>query len=195
MRQTVQIAMNERLKAEDQRRNEAFHELIVPELEVTLRVARSLTGNQADAEDLVQDTVLRAYKALDRFDGRYPRAWLLTILRNTHLNRVRKKQPVLFRDDDESAEALASIPADDPGPEQEVLDATIDHRIAAAFRSLSPKFRDVVQLVDIDGLSYKETAQMLDIKLGTVMSRLHRARAKMKESLEKAGYLRGRTNP
>jgi RNA polymerase sigma-70 factor (ECF subfamily) len=187
--------MNERLKAEDQRRNEAFHELIVPELEVTLRVARSLTGNQADAEDLVQDTLLRAYKALDRFDGRYPRAWLLTILRNTHLNRVRKKQPVLFRDDDESAEALASIPADDPGPEQEVLDATIDHRIAAAFRSLSPKFRDVVQLVDIDGLSYREAAQMLDIKLGTVMSRLHRARAKMKESLEKAGYLRGRTNP
>lgn len=194
MRDTVPIDMDKKLQAEDQSRKKALHELVVPELEVMLRVARSLTRNHADAEDLVQDTLVRAYRALDRFDGRYPRAWLLTILRNAHLNRVRKKRPLLFRDDDDSTDALAAIPSEDKGPEEEVLDATMDHRVAAAFDSLSPKFRHVVQLVDIEGLSYKEAAQTLDTKIGTVMSRLHRARAKMKESLQESGYMRRRTD-
>ena len=71
----------------------AFERYVLPEIEVLLRVANSLTRNHAEAEDLVQDTLLRAYRAIDGFDGRYPRAWLLTILRNTHINRNRRRRP------------------------------------------------------------------------------------------------------
>ena len=73
-----------------------FNEYVVPELDVLYRVAYSITRNKTDAEDLVQDTMLRAYRAIERFDGRYPRAWLLTIMRNAQINRVRRKRPELL---------------------------------------------------------------------------------------------------
>lgn len=76
----------------------AFDRYIVPEIPVLYRVALSLTGQQVDAEDLVQETLVRAFRAVDRFDGAHPRAWLLTILRHAHLNRVRMRRPVLLRD-------------------------------------------------------------------------------------------------
>uniref|UniRef100_UPI003752473E RNA polymerase sigma factor n=1 Tax=Ilumatobacter sp. TaxID=1967498 RepID=UPI003752473E len=78
----------------------AFERYVLPEIEVLLRVAHSLTRNHAEAEDLVQDTLLRAYRGIDGFDGRHPRAWLLTILRNTHINRNRRRRPELLRDPD-----------------------------------------------------------------------------------------------
>lgn len=155
-----------------------------------LRVALSLTGNQADAEDLVQDALLRAYRALDRFDGRHPRAWLLTILRNAHLNRVRRKQPFLFRDQDEAMERLEAEADSLDSPDETVVGATFDHRVSGAFKELPEKFQEVVYAVDIEGLSYKEAAEVLGIKVGTVMSRLHRARKRMKERLEREGVVR-----
>jgi len=81
----------------------------VPEISVLLRVATSLTGQPADAEDLVQDTLIRAYRAVDRFDGEHPRAWLLTILRNTHVNRARRRLPVPFREPDTEDERPAGL--------------------------------------------------------------------------------------
>lgn len=68
---------------------EAFARYVLPEIDVLYRVARSITRHDADAEDLVQDTMLRAFRSIDRFDGRHPRAWLLTIMRNAQINRVR----------------------------------------------------------------------------------------------------------
>jgi RNA polymerase sigma-70 factor (ECF subfamily) len=76
----------------------AFQRYVVPEIPALLRVAQSLTSNAHDAEDLVQDTMLRAYRAIDRFDGEHARAWLFTILRNTHVNRNRKRRPGLLDD-------------------------------------------------------------------------------------------------
>src|SRR5680860_903706 len=78
---------------DDAPRKVSFRQLVEPEIEVLLRVALTITSNQADSEDLVQETLLRAYKAIDRFDGRHPRAWLLTILRNTNANMHRRQRP------------------------------------------------------------------------------------------------------
>lgn len=167
---------------------ERFRHYVTPELAVLLRVARRLTGSPQDAEDVVQETLIRAYRAIDRFDGRYPRAWLLTILRNTSHNLYRKKRPQLA----DSPEQLLQMPAAGPegrsGPEERVLDGVIEVEIADALLALSENFREVVLLVDVEGLSYQEAADVLDIPAGTVMSRLHRARKKMRQRLERAGF-------
>ena len=164
---------------------EAFERYVLPEIEVLLRVARSITRNHAEAEDLVQDTLIRAYRAIGRFDGRYPRAWLLTILRNTHINRNRRRRPELLRDQDATFERLASDASTDQA--DVFVEQTIDGEILAALDELSDDFRRVVELVDIDGLSYTEAAEVLGIPVGTVMSRLHRARRRIRDRLDRAG--------
>ncbi|HEX2026703.1 MAG TPA: sigma-70 family RNA polymerase sigma factor [Nitriliruptorales bacterium] len=178
--------------AEATHRNEAFRQHVVPELEVLLRVATRLTGDPVEAEDLVQETLIRAYRAVDRFDGRYPRAWLLTILRNTHRNMLRRRRVLIV---DSSHEILARAPARGAdgrdGAAEHVLDATLDTAVGAALRALSDDFRRVVVLVDIEGLTYQETADVLDIPVGTVMSRLHRARRRMRDRLEGAPHQSG----
>jgi RNA polymerase sigma-70 factor (ECF subfamily) len=169
-------------------RDQAFERYVLPEIEVMLRVARSLTRNRADAEDLVQDTLLRAYRAIDRFDGRHPRAWLLTILRNTHINRNRKRRPELLRDPDTQLERAAQSPEDiDSSRPDRFIDFELDGSLEDALATLSPRFTEVVELVDIDGLTYAETAEALGIPIGTVMSRLHRARKKLRDQLRAAG--------
>ena len=167
---------------DDAAREARFRQYVVPEINVMARVARSLTGNQADAEDVVQDTMLRAYRAIHRFDGRYPRAWLLTILRNANVNRTRRRRPQLLHDPDAAMRTLADESVD-AGPEDAVLESVFDARVATALDELPPNFRTVVELVDLDGLSYEEAARTLDVPIGTVMSRLHRGRRRMRDRL------------
>lgn len=163
----------------------AFERYVLPEIEVLLRVAHSLTRNHAEAEDLVQDTLIRAYRGIDGFDGRYPRAWLLTILRNTNINRNRRRRPELLSDPDATFDRLAS---DDSGDRADIsVDRELDAEIVSALRALSDPFRNVVELVDIDGLAYAEAAEVLDVPVGTVMSRLHRARTRIRDHLEAVG--------
>jgi len=164
-----------------------FEEYVLPELEVLSRVAYSITRNRADAEDLVQDTLLRAYKAIDRFDGRYPRAWLLTIMRNAQINRVRRKRPELLRDPDTAMERLADTSSDAGTPEDAVVDLMFDAAVETSYNRLPPKFREVVELVDLGGLAYQEASEILGVPIGTVMSRLHRARGRLKKDIEAAG--------
>jgi RNA polymerase sigma-70 factor, ECF subfamily len=164
---------------------ERFEQHVMPEIEVLLRVARSLTRNDADAEDLVQDTLVRAYKAIDRFDGRHPRAWLLTILRNTHINRNRRRRPELLRDPSGADRQLAEAASDDVTDAS--VDASFDAEIERALADLDEPFRRVIELVDVDGLSYAEAAEVLDVPTGTVMSRLHRGRGRIRDRLDRAG--------
>ena len=161
-----------------------FNEYVVPELEVMYRVAYSITRNKTDAEDLVQDTPLRAYRAVERFDGRYPRAWLLTIMRNAQVNRVRRKRPELMHDPDETMARVADESAEAADAETQIMDQTLAAPIENALNALPVKFRSVVELVDINELSYKEAADALGIPVGTVMSRLHRARRNIRQHLE-----------
>jgi RNA polymerase sigma-70 factor (ECF subfamily) len=164
-----------------------FDQYVTPELDLLYRVAMSLTRKPSDAEDLVQDTLLRAFRAIDRFDGRYPRAWLLTIMRNAHLNHVRKKRPDLLRDPDRGLDELPESPSE-PSSESEVVDTLFDATLEEALNDLPPKFREVVDLVDLGDLSYQEAADMLDVPIGTVMSRLHRGRARIRTQLERNGF-------
>ncbi len=166
---------------------EAFALHVLPEVDVLYRVALSITHNPADAEDLVQDTLLRAYRSIGSFDGRHPRAWLLTILRHTEINRHRRQRPELMRDPDATMARQASTASTDRDPEDIVIGETFDAVVEEAFTALPDKFREVIELVDIDGLSYREAAEVLGIPEGTVMSRLHRARARIRRRLAVAG--------
>ncbi len=170
--------------------HEAFQRYVLPELDVLLRVALSRTRNPADAEDLVQDTLLRAFRSIGGFDGAHPRAWLLTIMRNAQANRVRRRRPSLLRDPD-----AGHRPQDerdmDLSAESIVVGGAFDATVADAVGRLPTRFRHVVELVDIDGLSYREAADVLDVPIGTVMSRLHRARHRIRTRLTAAGLAPG----
>jgi RNA polymerase sigma-70 factor (ECF subfamily) len=172
----------------DESRQRAFERYVVPELEVLSRVASSIVARPADAEDLVQETLLRAYQGVDRFDGAHPRAWLLTIMRNAEINRHRRRRPELMRDPDVEMARLAAQ-ASGPGEltDEIVLEQQFDGVVHAAFMSLPEKFRRVLELVDIDGLSYAETALLLGVPEGTVMSRVHRARKRIRDRLATTG--------
>jgi RNA polymerase sigma-70 factor (ECF subfamily) len=166
--------------------DDVFNRLVLPEVDVMWRVALSLTRNRADAEDLVQESLLRAYKAIHTFDGRYPRAWLLTILRNTERNRHRRRRPELLSDPNIAEERG---PATEPDEiERRAEDHEFDSAVTAALEELPENFRRVVELVDVDGLTYQEAADVLDIPLGTVMSRLHRARRRIRDLLVPLGF-------
>jgi len=172
-------------------RDRAFQTYVEPELRLLFALAMRLTRDPHEAEDLVQDTLLRAYRAIDRFDGRYPRAWLLTILRNTNSNRGRKKAPSLLEDPDHTLAQLTS-----PGPDgrdgaaEVALSHLADPDLVTALGRLSRDHQAVVALVDIDGLTYQEADEMLDVPVGTVMSRLHRARRRLRATLQRKGALR-----
>ena len=165
-------------------RQEAFRCFVEPEIEVLLRVAQTLTGSWSDSEDLVQDTLIRAYKGIDGFDGAHPRAWLMTILRNAHINSHRRQRPDLL---DEPADLDHHRPAFGtatvPSPEQSVADQVFDEDLQQAIDSLDPRFRTVLLLIDVDQLTYAEVAELLGIPVGTVMSRLSRARGRIRVHL------------
>lgn len=165
--------------------DDRFAQYVLPEVDVLLRVARSLTRNGADAEDLVQEALLRAYRSIDRFDGRHPRAWLLTILRNAERNRHRRRRPTLL-DDPDDAERLADAD-DEASPEDIAVSDDFTATVVAAYQDLPDPFRQVAELVDVQGLTYAEAAEALGIKVGTVMSRLHRARRRIRERLDAEG--------
>ena len=158
-------------------RHAAFDRIVVPELGRLLGAARTLTRDHVAAEDLVQDAMVRAYRGLCRFDGRYPRAWLLTILRNTHLNSIRRTRPISIDD----------VPELALGDEAAIDAVLLDDALQRALRALPAEQRDVVSLVDVEGLSYQEAADALGVPTGTVMSRLHRARTKLRAQLEAEG--------
>lgn len=173
--------------AEVRTRDETFARYVLPETDVLYRVARTLTGQPADAEDLVQETLLRAYRAMDRFDGEHPRAWLLTILRNAEHNRHRRRRPRLLDDPDQAVDTLSDQHGDDGNPEHLVVDRCFGTEVEAAFTALPYKYRQVVAIVDVEGLGYAEAANALGIPVGTVMSRLHRARKRIRLHLIAAG--------
>jgi len=137
----------------------------------------------------VQDTLVRAYQAADRFDGRHPRAWLLTIMRHAEANRHRRRRPHLLDEPGAETEPLAAGLASSAcaTPEDIVVGEKFDEMVDAALAALPLKHRQVVVLVDVNGLSYAEAAKLLGVPAGTVMSRLHRARKEIRDKLAAAG--------
>jgi len=171
----------------------AFESTALPHLDSLFGVALRMTRNRSAAEDLVQDTLVRAYRFWHRFEtGTSIRAWLFTILRNTFVNsyhrgaRERKRAEHLTHQASTLAEAgaagLASAP---PSPEQAVVSKTIAEAVHAALAEVPEDFRLAVLLADIEGLSYKEIAAVMECPVGTVMSRLYRGRRQLKKVLER----------
>ena len=171
---------------EKQHREDAFGRYVLPELEVLARVAYSITRNTADAEDLVQETLLSAYRAIERFDGAHPRAWLFTIMRNAEAKRHRRRRPQLLRDPQgrlESADPRAAVDS----PEEVVVGAQFEAVVSQCLAALPEHHRHVIELVDMDGLTYAEAAEVIGVPVGTVMSRLHRGRTRIRQRLSAAG--------
>lgn len=160
----------------------SFGELALPQLELLYRVARRLVRDEHEAEDLVQETYLKAYKAFARFELREMgiRPWLLKILNNTFLNRIARQRNTPRRAEQElleQTEADAALPVE---LDYEHLDA----EVARALEALSPEFRAVMLLWATMELSYQEIADILELPIGTVMSRLHRARRQLAAELK-----------
>nr|WP_232107591.1 MULTISPECIES: sigma-70 family RNA polymerase sigma factor [Streptomyces] len=129
---------------------------------------------------------MRAYRAIDRFDGRHPRAWPLIIMRRAEIKRHRRRRPHLLDDPDTDLDRLSSVDAAE-SPEELVVGKGFDEAVGAAPAALPDRHRQVVRLVDIGGLSYAEAAALLDVPEGTVMSRLHRTRKGIRTQLAAAG--------
>ena len=145
------------------------------------RLAYRLTGNPHDAEDLTQDVFVRVFRSLHRFQPGTFEGWLHRITTNLFLDGARRRQKIRFDGLGEgSDERLRSAW---PNPSEQLADADLDHDVAAALSALPPEFRAAVVLCDIEGLSYEEISEVLDIKIGTVRSRIHRGRAQLRISL------------
>ncbi len=168
---------------------DTFGNEVLGYLEPLYATAMRLTRNRADAEDLVQDTVVRALRFQDRFEpGTNLRAWLYTILHNTWRNRLRDTAREATDVDSERIEELASTaegPADVDTPERMLLRSTMDADLKQALDELPDAFRQAVWLRDVEEFSYAEIAKMLDVPIGTVMSRISRGRRQLYEKLSR----------
>jgi RNA polymerase sigma-70 factor, ECF subfamily len=170
---------------------DAFAAEVLAYLEPLYATALRLTRNRADAEDLVQDTFVKAFRFTDRFErGTNLKAWLYTILHNTWRNRRRDASRETVEVDSERVEQAGTRP-DGPiafdTPERILMRATLDADLQAALDALPDAFREAVWLRDVEEFSYAEMAEMLGIPIGTVMSRISRGRRLLFERLSDAG--------
>jgi RNA polymerase sigma-70 factor, ECF subfamily len=165
-----------------------FEREVVPMRDLLYRHAFRMSRNHADAEDLVQETVMRAYAHFDSFrSGTNVKAWLLRILTNTYINSYRKKrrQPLQYSTEDLTDQYLTEANARSAASvlrsaEDHALDLLPDNDIKAAMQALPGQFRDVVYYADVEGFRYNEIATLMNTPRGTVMSRLHRGRRQLR---------------
>ena len=166
---------------QDTDRRVRFEQAMMPHLDASYNLARWLTGNDHDAEDLVQEAFLRAYRFFDSFRGGDGRAWLLAVVRNTCYTWLaqhrRRDAPASFD------ETIHSGAGDAFSPEKMLQEKAAEQRVRDALEELPPEFREVVVLRELEGYSYKEIAALVGIPLGTVMSRLARARERLQQCL------------
>jgi len=159
-----------------------------------LGTALRLTRSREDAEDLAQEAIVRAYDAYDRFDGTNFKAWMLRIVTNLYINRYRQRQrgPQFGSLEDEGA--IEPVSADTEIPDRVLFDNVVGAEVEEALNKVPEDFRMAVILSDIEGLSYQEIADITDVPIGTVRSRLARGRSMLRRALEtyalKEGYLK-----
>jgi len=183
----------------DRRKREEFAALALPHMDQVYTAGLYLSRNKNEAEDLLQETFLRAYRFWHQFTpGTNCRAWLMTILHNTFKNRYRERYREQRSVDVEEAlpelENAANVDTGESDPESIVLGQLLDGEVEAALKQLPVEFLEVVVLVDIQELSYEEAAAVIACPIGTIRSRLSRARRTLHAALhryaEEHGFLR-----
>jgi RNA polymerase sigma-70 factor (ECF subfamily) len=166
---------------------QGFEESVLPHLDAAFNYARWLTKDDSEAEDVVQDACVRAMRFFSSMRGDDARAWLFAIVRNTWYSRIARRV-----DHRETAlvDSTHSEPADDSlDPEAQVLQSRAVEQVRAAIEQLPQDFREVIVLREIEGLSYKEIATVMRVPIGTVMSRLARARERLAAVLKPGGSM------
>lgn len=163
-----------------------FEELFLPHLNAAYNLARWLTDNDSAAQDVVQESAFRAVKFLHRFDGGNAKAWFLTIVRNESYNwlKASARQGAVAFDEAYGEDDLAL--ADGCTPEWQLIRGQEAEQLQQALQALAPVFREVIVLKELEDMPYKDIAKIVDIPLGTVMSRLARARAMLRLQLQKS---------
>ena len=169
--------------------NARFRRIVMPHIDEAYRLAHWLTGNRTDAEDVVQDASLRAFRAIREYAGGNPRSWLLSIVRNTAYSWLRKNRPdtVFTFDDLEAVELEQAKPGEPNGetPEAALIAKVDAEQLRAAIAALPSPFRETLVLRDVEGLDYREIAEATEVPIGTVMSRLARARRRLMQTINK----------
>lgn len=178
----------------EQHRRE-FEREAMPHMSAMYNFAMRLTRNPDDAADLVQDSMLKGFRFFDSFDkGTNCKAWLFRILKNTHINRYRQesKAPETVEYDvvEEFYDTIKDSSVETSTLERKIFDETLDDELSTALDNLPEMFRTVVVMCDIEELTYEEIAELLDCPIGTVRSRLHRARKILAATL--SGYAKER---
>lgn len=177
-----------------------FEKQAVPHMGILYNYALRMTGNADDAEDLLQDTFMKAYRFWDKFEqGTNMRAWLFRIMKNTYINLYRKevKEPdkVDYEDIQNYYNTIRDDSTDPNDLQQKLFGQLLDDEISKALESLPEDFRTVVILCDIEGLTYEEIAEFVQCPVGTVRSRLHRGRKLLHTALfeyaKKRGFIEG----
>jgi RNA polymerase sigma factor (sigma-70 family) len=160
----------------------SFTSVVLPHLDAAYNLAYWLTGNRTDAEDVVQEASLRAFRAIRQFSGGSARAWVLRTVRNTACSWLRKNRPatIVTVEDLEAVEALHVTPCDSAETPEAALIAAVDAKhLRAAIAALPMPFRETLLLREVEGLAYREIAETTEVSIGTVMSRLARARRRL----------------
>jgi RNA polymerase sigma factor (sigma-70 family) len=178
---TVRPLVTMERMADDDRAS--FRSVVLPHLDTAYNLAYWLTGNRTDAEDVVQEASLRAFRAIRGFAGISARSWVLKIVRNSAYSWLRKNRPatVFTVEDLEAVEALHAKTGDPDAetPETALIAKSNSEHIRAAIAALPLSFRETLVLRDIEGLDYRDIAAATDVPIGTVMSRLARARGRL----------------
>ena len=158
-----------------------WDEIVTDHSARVFRLAYRLTGNRHDAEDLTQEVFVRVFRSLDKYTPGTFEGWLHRITTNLFLDQARRKQRIRF--DALSDERAGRLRSSGPTPEAAMADRRFDDDVETALATLPPDFRAAVVLCDVEGLSYEEIAEIMDAKLGTVRSRIHRGRAMLRTAL------------
>ena len=169
----------------EEMQRQRFVEVVMPHLDDGLSLARWLTGSPADGEDVMQEAAIRAFGALGNIEGDSPRAWLLAIVRNTAFTWLRKNRPkALVVTSDPKVFELARGEADDlPSPEAAIIASVDAAAVQAALAGLPVVHREIIVMRELNELSYREIATVTGLPIGTVMSRLSRARQALADRL------------
>ena len=178
-------------------KEQLFEDELLPHADALYNFAYHLTYNEEDANDLVQETFMKAFRFINSFDsGTNAKAWLFKILKNGFINEYRRKKKEPSKVDYEDIIAYQDADEENGGVafdlREDIFDGMMGDEITVALNRLPIDFKTVILLCDIEGFTYEEIAKIIDIPIGTVRSRLHRARNMLKESLkeyaEKMGY-------